>query len=143
MLVYKSLHQKETIYIGWMRPPIVWVKLNCDGAWKRSGTLAGCGGLLRVSNGRWIKGYFKKIGMCDAFHVEMCGMYLGLDMAWRENTTHLTVESDSKILVDMITENCNFSGTTPTLVRRIRHPLSLSWTVKITHSWCKGNRSAD
>ena len=78
-----------------MRPPISWVKLNCDGSWKGSSTLAGCGGLLRDSDGRWIKGYFKKIGMCDAYHVEMWGMYLGLDLAWRENTTHLIVENDS------------------------------------------------
>jgi len=39
-LVHKSPHQKETIYIGWVRPQIGWVKLNCDGAWKGSGTLA-------------------------------------------------------------------------------------------------------
>jgi len=70
--VHKSLHQKETIYIGWMRPPISWVKLNCDGTWKGSGTLAWCGGLLRDSDGRWIKGHFKKIGMCD-FFILKCG----------------------------------------------------------------------
>jgi len=81
--------------------------------------------------------------MCDAFHAEMWGMYLGLDLAWRENTIHLIVESNSKILVDMITGNCSFGGTTPTLVKRIRQLLSLSWTVKITHIWCVGNISAD
>jgi len=81
--------------------------------------------------------------MCDSFHAEMWGMYLGLDLAWRETTTHLIMESDSKILVDMITENCNFGGTTPTLVKRIRQLLSLSWTVKITHTWREGNKSAD
>ena len=46
-------------------------------------------------------------------------LYLGLDLAWRENTTHLVMESDSKVLVDMIIENCNFGGPTPTLVKRI------------------------
>jgi len=66
-----------------------------------------------------------------------------LDLAWRENTTHLIVESDSKVLVDMITENCNFGGTTPTLVKRIQQLLSLSWTVKITHTWREGNKSTD
>jgi len=44
-------------------------KLNIDGAWKGVGTLAGCGGLLQDSDERWIKGYTKKIGPCDAFHV--------------------------------------------------------------------------
>ena len=142
-LVHKSPHQIETMYIGWMQPLIGWVKLNCDSAWKGSGTLAGCEGLLRDPDGRWIKGYFMKIGMCDVFHAKMWGMCLGLDIPWRENTIHLIVESDSKILVDMITENCNFSGMTPTMVRHIRHLLSLSWTVKITHTWREGNRSAD
>jgi len=54
-----------------MQPLIGWVKLNCDGAWKGSDTLAGCGGLFRDSDGRWIKNCFKKIGMCDVFHAEM------------------------------------------------------------------------
>jgi len=43
----------------------------------------------------------------------------------------------------MITENCNFCGTTPTFVKRIRQLLSLSLTVKIIHTWREGNRSAD
>jgi len=34
----------------------------------------------------------------------------------------------------MITENCNFNGTTPTL--------GLSCTLKVTHTWCEGNISA-
>ena len=70
-------------------------------------------------------------------------MYLGLDMAWRENITHLTVESDSKILVDMITDNCKFSGIIPTLVRRIRKFLNLSWTVQVNHTLREGNRNVD
>jgi hypothetical protein len=44
-------------------------------------THSGCGGLFRNSNGRWTKGYAKKIGSCDVFHAEMWGLYLGLDMA--------------------------------------------------------------
>jgi len=69
------------------------------------GTLAGCGGLLRDFDGRWIKGYTKKIGLCDTFYAELWGMYMSLDIVWRENVTHLIVESDAKILVDMITDS--------------------------------------
>lgn len=53
-------------------------------------------------------------------------------MAWRENITHLIVESDSKILVDMITDNCKFSGTIHMLVRRIRKLLNLIGLSKLT-----------
>ncbi|MCI88500.1 ribonuclease H protein, partial [Trifolium medium] len=62
----KSLHRgpklKDTVYIGWKRPGEGWVKLNNDGACKNRGEIAGCGGLFRDSDGRWIKGYTKKIG---------------------------------------------------------------------------------
>jgi hypothetical protein len=49
--------QSNTIFIGWKRPHEGWVKLNCDGAYKDSFGLAGCGGLFRNSGGRWLKGY--------------------------------------------------------------------------------------
>jgi ribonuclease HI len=105
------------------------VKFNSDGVWKEACTHAGCGGFLRGSDDRWIKGCVRKIGMCDAFHTEMWDMYLGLNVAWRENITHLIVESDSNFFVDMINDNCKFNGIIATLVRRIRKLLSLSWTV--------------
>jgi hypothetical protein len=61
----------ETIYIGWKHPQGEWIKLNCDGAYKESMGMAGCGGLFRDSNGRWLKGYTQKIEVCDALHAEM------------------------------------------------------------------------
>jgi hypothetical protein len=35
----------DTIFIGWKRPREVWIKLNCNGAFKKSLGLDGCGGL--------------------------------------------------------------------------------------------------
>jgi hypothetical protein len=43
--------------------------------------------------------------MCDAFHAKLWGVYLGLRIP------QLIVESDSKILINMITDNCGFNGT--------------------------------
>jgi len=98
-------------------------ELNCDGACKGNGEHAGCDGLLRQSNGTWIKGFSRKIGACDALHAEMWGLYLGLDMTWREGISHLIVESDSKVLIDMVTNNCKINGTIPSLVQRIQQIL--------------------
>jgi ribonuclease HI len=72
-----------------------------------------------------MKSYFKKIGVCDAFHVELWGMYLCLDMAWKERIPQLIVESDSKILINIVTGNYKFSGVVPTLVQRVRNLLTL------------------
>ncbi|XP_013443867.2 SKP1-like protein 21 [Medicago truncatula] len=56
---------------------------------------AGCGDLLRNSDGRWLKGYYRKIGTCDALTSKMWGMFLGMQLAWRQGFHRLQVESDS------------------------------------------------
>ena len=64
-------------------------------------------------------------------------------MAWREHFDHLIVESDSKILIDMISDKFKFNGNIPILVQRIRKLLRMDWHVKINHTLHEGNRSAD
>jgi len=64
-------------------------------------------------------------------------------MAWREHYSHLIVESDSKILIDMIFDNFKFNGNIPVLVHRIRKLLKMSWNVQLNHTWREGNRGAD
>jgi len=83
-----NVRQCDTIFVGWKRPQEGWVKLNCDGAYKDSSGLAGCGDLFRNSDDRWIKGYSQKIETCDAICVEMWGMYLGMQLAWRQGFHH-------------------------------------------------------
>jgi ribonuclease HI len=138
-----NIRHYDTIFIGWKRPREGWIKLNCDGAYKDSLGLAGCGGLFRDSDGRWIKGYSRKIGTCDALSAEMWGMYLGMQLAWRQGFHHLQVESDSKSLVDMITGKVKFNGNPPTLVRRIGELIKLNWQVQFNHTCREGNISAD
>jgi hypothetical protein len=53
------------------------------------------------SDDRCIKGYTKKIVASDGLHVEMWELYLGLNMVWKEYFSHLIVESDSEILIDI------------------------------------------
>jgi len=134
---------KETVYIGWKMPVDGWVKLNCDGACKGNGELVGCGGLFRQPDGKLIKGFSCKIGACDTLHAKMWGLYLGLDMAWREGLSHLIVESDSKVLVDMVSNNCKINGVIPSLIRRIQELLRRDWHTQVIHTWREGNRCAD
>jgi hypothetical protein len=73
----------------------------------------------------------------------MWGMYIGMDLARRQGIIHLQVESDLKVLVDMVTRNCKVNGRIPTLIRRIRDLKTLDWQIQINHTWREGNRSAD
>ncbi|MCI34555.1 ribonuclease H, partial [Trifolium medium] len=67
----------ETIYIGWKRPQEGWIKFNNDmGACKDRGEIAGCGGLIRDSIGRWIKGYTRNLRLELVMpYMLKCGVY--------------------------------------------------------------------
>ena len=43
-------------FIRWKPPPFNWAKLNTDGKCK-GGNIAGCGGIIRGSDGEWIGGF--------------------------------------------------------------------------------------
>jgi hypothetical protein len=66
-----NICQCNTMFIGWKRPREEWIKLNCDGTFKNSLGLAGCGGLFWNSDGKWVKGYARKIKTYDALCIEM------------------------------------------------------------------------
>ncbi|PNX73414.1 ribonuclease H [Trifolium pratense] len=121
----------------WIKPQEWWIKLN----YKDSLDLVGCGGLFRKLDGKWIKGYLSKIETYDDLSAEMWGMYLGMELAWRQGFHHLQVESDSKSLVDMITRKVKFNGNPPILVRRIQELLKLNRHVQFNYTWREGNKS--
>jgi len=77
--------------------------------------------------------------------MQRCGacIYIGIYMARRQGIAHLQVESDSKVLVDMIIGKCNINGNVPTLIRRIRDLKNMSWQVQINHIWREANRLVD
>ncbi|PNX67477.1 hypothetical protein L195_g055649, partial [Trifolium pratense] len=67
-----------------------------------------CEEMTIISNGR-LKGAKHRVSWDEAYKdslelagAEMWGMYLGMQIAWREGFNNLQVESDLKMLVDMI-----------------------------------------
>lgn len=56
----------ETILIGGKPPENGWVRLNTDGSCKE-GAAAGCGGVLRGSDGEWLGGFARSVGLCSAY----------------------------------------------------------------------------
>ena len=53
------------------------------------------------------------------------------------------MKSDSKILINIVTDKYKFSGVVPTLVQRIQNILTLDWRVQYCHIWKEDNRCAD
>lgn len=64
--------------------------------------MAGCGGLLRDACGRWYGGFFKFLGSSSILKTEAWGILEGLRLALDLGVDLLEVESDSLMLVNVI-----------------------------------------
>ncbi|GAU10041.1 hypothetical protein TSUD_416290, partial [Trifolium subterraneum] len=60
--------------IRWKPPSGNFVRLNTDGA-SKDNNKAGCGGIIRGSQGEWLGGFAKGVGDCSAFIAELWGVY--------------------------------------------------------------------
>ena len=57
--------------VRWNKPPIGWHKLNTDGSLVGANGLAGCGGVIRDSNGCWINGFAMSINTTSSIAAEL------------------------------------------------------------------------
>lgn len=55
---------KTEVHVAWTPPAEGFVKINTDGALRPNSSIAGCGGIIRDSNGRWVAGFYKSLGLC-------------------------------------------------------------------------------
>ena len=63
-------HYRELKLIKWEAHVMGMVKLNTDGASDKKGN-AGCRGIIRGSEGEWLGGFSKSIGVCNAYTTEL------------------------------------------------------------------------
>lgn len=64
----------------WSPPISNWVKLNSDGTCKNN-LVDGYGGVIKDENGKWLGGFSKYLGPCNAFMDEMWGLFEGDKLA--------------------------------------------------------------
>lgn len=72
------LRRKQSLQIRWSKPELGWVKLNTDGSFIGNPGLAGCGGLMRDHNERWIKGFTRSLGQASSVEAKLWALRDGL-----------------------------------------------------------------
>jgi hypothetical protein len=60
---------------------------------------AGCGGLLRNSNGQWLGGFSRHLGTCTAYIAELWGVLDGLKFAYVRGFKKIELHIDSNVVV--------------------------------------------
>ncbi|KAL4317675.1 hypothetical protein AHAS_Ahas15G0408800 [Arachis hypogaea] len=115
----KRLKMKQEIHIRWVPPPKGWVKLNTDGSLQGNTRCAGCGGLVRNEDERWVAGFTCRIGSCTASTAELWSVMEGLKLAWAMGMKRIIVECDSTAVVKLLNSERNMKKHLNSPVRRI------------------------
>ena len=133
--VGKPLRTKQysAIPMRWHKPAEGWFKLNLDGASIGNSGSAGAGGLIRDHSGNWVKGYMRNIGVAMSIIAEFWALRDGLLLASQMGITHLIVELDAKIIVDLMLSNNTSNRAYTPLLNDCRYLLSHFQRYKINH----------
>ena len=79
-----------------------WYKLNSDGASIGNPGKAGGGGLICDSQGKWVKGYMRKIGMATSVEAKFWALRDGLILTSQMGINNIVVELDAKVVIDQV-----------------------------------------
>ncbi|KAE8680042.1 hypothetical protein F3Y22_tig00111392pilonHSYRG00178 [Hibiscus syriacus] len=134
--------QRISVPNHWTPPPTNWCKVNTDGSRKLGNVFATCGGVIRSSNGGWILGFSKVLGICSIVEAELWGIHEGLSHAWNLGERQIMVEADNLEVIRMLKGKTN-KGSIFTLLDRVNELLKQEWTVTLRHINRDVNKVAD
>ncbi|KAF7801366.1 SKP1-like protein 14 [Senna tora] len=99
-------NQNQPPNLKWIKPTDPFIKLNVDIALKQDGVGA-VGGVFRDHERLCVGAFSGKVPpMGDVTLMEALGMRKGIEVARDGGITHIIVESDSKLVVDMLHSPC-------------------------------------
>ncbi|XP_061998871.1 uncharacterized protein LOC133716160 [Rosa rugosa] len=91
----------RTEMLSWLKPSPGHFKLNVDGSRTHSG-LIGAGGVIRDNDGNWTYGFMRNLGNGEVLKAEAWGLMTGLSIARELGITHIEVETDSAVLMQLM-----------------------------------------
>ncbi|KAF7825258.1 putative RNA-directed DNA polymerase [Senna tora] len=111
--------KSEPIRFKWEKPEYPYTKLNIDASVIKDGGGA-LEGILRDETGACVGVYTHSVQYPnDPMLLEAMGIRNGLDLAHKVGSTHLMVESDAKLVVDMLRSPYDKASTLNALCREI------------------------
>ncbi|KAF7809749.1 retrotransposon protein, putative, unclassified [Senna tora] len=114
-----STSQNQIPKLVWTKPLDPFIKLNVDIAMSYEGEGA-VGGVFRDHEGLCVGAFAGKVAaMGDVALMEAVGLKRGIEVAREGGITHLLVESDSKLVMDMIHSACNHESRLSTICKSI------------------------
>ncbi|GKV00781.1 hypothetical protein SLEP1_g13411 [Rubroshorea leprosula] len=119
-------HTRSPRWVKWLPPDFPFLKSNTDGAMNLSFGSASVGGLICDHGGRWRHGFAINIGQQTSYMAELWGCRTSLQLASALGITHLVLEMDSLLAVQMI--QARKTGEVADFMASLGHNLSQGTT---------------
>lgn len=135
--------RRPPLRVAWVSPLDGCNNVNTDGS-HSSGGGSTCGGLIRRSNGSFVRGITCKLGAGNALWVDLWGVCLGMRLARQLGLSWVIFEADSKVVTNMINSRHLSLPYLDPLLKEISSFLDdCTWRVTTMHSFHQENRCAD
>ena len=125
--------------VKWLKPAPGWAKLNTDGSYTAANGLAGCGGLIRGSDGQWITGFAKSINVSSSIATELWALREGLTICMEMQLQAVEVELDASTAISLVSSNFSSNGNLSGLVDDCRGLLLRMPQAKVSHCYREAN----
>ena len=130
------------VEVGWVKPPMGWVKLNTDGSAIGSTGCAGGGGVIRNHEGQWLRGFARPLGSSNSCTAELWALRDGLLLAIEMGLNNIIIEMDALSIVLLMKNNTANLLMEP-LLTDCRNLLSKIPNKQIAHIYREANQCAD
>ncbi|KAF7835947.1 RnaseH [Senna tora] len=117
--------------------------LNVDGSYCHHDGSISCGGCIRDHQGNWKTSFSRNLDKGSIFQAEMWGTILGLHLAWDNGMRAITVETNSKQVLNFINGNFDNSCQHYPLYREVIQLLARDWHVILRYVPRENNSVAD
>ncbi|KAK7825178.1 putative ribonuclease h protein [Quercus suber] len=138
-----EIRNKEILHVRWSKPGDGWLKLNTDGSFGGEGVNSGCGGLIRDSNGLWIRGFAKTVVVNSSLASEMWALREGLTLCLDLQPQAMEIKLDATAAISFLSGNSNTNGDLSGLVDDCRDLLLQLPQVRMLHCYREANSCAD
>ena len=128
---------------SWRPPEEGWVKVNVDGAYSRGMNKRACGGLIRDSNGKFLKGFIHPLEDGDELTAELWACFIGLMTVRTLGVQQVWLETDSTECLDLLQMEQGGNHRDTRIITEVRKLLQMDWRTKLTYIPRSGNSAAD
>ncbi|KAJ1376124.1 Ribonuclease H-like superfamily [Sesbania bispinosa] len=98
--------------LWWSCPPASFSKLNVDGSFNPVSRAMGIGGVLRDSDGHWIRGFSDHRAYGNILEAKLLALQVGLQYAWEQNHRYILCETDSLEVIHLLKDERPCSSST-------------------------------